>query len=129
MNRIKEMITSKMYKYIGLIFFLIFILVLLFYYFEKELSYEEIDSNMPKVRIYDDYLEISGSVDIDSIYITRAVYELKGEKLLIKLKGFNVPISKMEGEYNFRLNVNRSLYKSVEFLGINEGERTILFQK
>lgn len=121
-KRNKTIKRKTVVSFIGILLIILTLLVSGFLLAETRLSYKDLNYVMPQVERHEQYVYISGSIKIDSLYITRPIYTVKERVLIVYLKGLRIPISRMEGEYHFQLDVNRDLYDSIEFRGIGEEE-------
>lgn len=97
--------------------------------FEVSLYDEILAFSEPGVKIHREYITVGGSVGVESMYITRAKSELIGRELQVTLKGFNIPMSRIEGEYYFDIKVNNESYDSIVLIGDGENQRLVLYTK
>lgn len=100
----------------------------LFLMLESTLYSEILEPGLPTVRIYKETLSVSGNVIIGRAYTTRIIHELDGTVLKIKFKGLKIPMSRIEGEYLFEIDINREAFNTVVMLG-NDGEEQIIYSK
>lgn len=120
---------SRELHYVQLLMLLLIILPILYFSFESNLSFKDIDNNIPRFQVYSNYVELKGSVLVDSLYVNRASSKIMDRTLYIRLKGFKLPISRIEGEYHFSLDVDKNDYDAIEFIGVDTSESIIIYPR
>lgn len=97
--------------------------------FEMTLFDKVVSHGEPVAKIHREYITIGGSVEVDSIYVTRAKSKVVGRELQVTLKGFIIPLSRIEGEYNFEIKVNMNDYDSIVLVGEGPNQRRKIYSK
>lgn len=93
---------------------------------QTDLSFEDIGKVEPGIKVYPDHVRIYGAVPINQVYVTGANQFIDNRTLYINLKGYNIPLSKIEGEYYYEIEVDSDDYDKVVYLGLdNEGDKVL----
>jgi hypothetical protein len=125
MKQIKS--KSNFFRLITLILVITVLFIGFYFSLEKNLSLENLHGNPPRVLVHNEYIELNGAVEINSLYVTRATAEIVDRTLYISLKGLLIPVSRLEGEYHFELNVNKNDYDVIKFVG-SENDKHVLIK-
>lgn len=96
-------------------------------YMHSNLNLEEIGNVEPGIKVFPDHVRIYGAVPINKVYVTGVNYYVQNQTLYINLKGFKIPLSTMEGEYYYEIDVDSSDYNRIVYNGLDKKEDKVLY--
>ncbi|PKM65828.1 MAG: hypothetical protein CVU95_13580 [Firmicutes bacterium HGW-Firmicutes-2] len=64
----------------------------------------------PGIKVFPDHVLIYGAVPADHVYITGVNQFIESRTLYINFIGYDIPLSKIEGEYYYEIEVDSSDY-------------------